>query len=135
MLICVVVGVTPSLSSFLPQQGVDEGALARVELAHHHQQEQLIELLDGLRQGGVVVLGGAEAHQHGAQVVQQAALGVQQAFLFGVEDMHGIGGNYSIPVCAGQSSLQASRRAMMMPASTSAPPATCARPSASPSSR
>ena len=42
----VVVGVTPSSSTALAEQRVDERALARVELADHDQQEQLVELPD-----------------------------------------------------------------------------------------
>ena len=39
-----VVGVTPSSSERRADEGVDERALARVELPHHHEQERLREL-------------------------------------------------------------------------------------------
>ncbi len=32
---------------FLPQQGIDEGALSGIKFPHHHQEEEVIQLLDG----------------------------------------------------------------------------------------
>ena len=74
MLIWVVVGVTPSFSRRLPEEGVDEGALAGVEFTDDDEQEEFVELLDGSTQRLPVFVGGAELNQGDSQIVQELAL-------------------------------------------------------------
>ncbi len=66
-------GRDPFLEHLLPQQGVDEGALAGVELPHHDQEEGLLELRDGVGQGLALLLGGSETHEPVAQLGQEPA--------------------------------------------------------------
>ena len=47
----------------LADQRVDERALAGVELADHDEQEQLVELGDGLIEGLLLIVGGVDARQ------------------------------------------------------------------------
>jgi hypothetical protein len=47
----------PFLEDLLPEESVDHGALAGVELAHHHQQEELVELGDRAPERLLLVLG------------------------------------------------------------------------------
>ena len=57
-----------------PQQRVDDRALAGVELAHHHHQEQLLQLGHRTAEQPQVGVGRVQARQHHLQVGQQAAL-------------------------------------------------------------
>jgi hypothetical protein len=45
----------PLLQHALPEEGVDERALARVELAHHHEEEELVELPERAQEMFLVV--------------------------------------------------------------------------------
>ncbi len=51
---CAVVGVTPSSSTRRAEEGVDERALAGVELADDDQEEELVELPHRLGERGGV---------------------------------------------------------------------------------
>ena len=64
----------PFFGDALAREGVDEGALARVELPDHDEQEQLVELLDGALERRHVLVAGAEADQAGAQVIEETPL-------------------------------------------------------------
>ena len=81
-----VVGVTPFLEHALAEQRVDERALARVELADHHQQEQLVELADGARERLLVLLRGLDAHEQHPQLSELAVQLPEQALALLVED-------------------------------------------------
>ena len=54
-------------ATLLPDERVDEGALAGVELADDDQQEELVELLDRSLERGLMLGRGVEPHQRGAQ--------------------------------------------------------------------
>ena len=75
----VVVGVTPSGSRALPRHGVDEGALAGVELADDDQQKELVQLTNGLLQGRQI-LRPASQRAGGLQLLQSRALAGQNSF-------------------------------------------------------
>jgi hypothetical protein len=64
------------------QQGVDECRLTGVELAHDHEQEQLVQLHHGAFQGGQIFLPGFEACQRLKEPRQQVAFGQKELFLF-----------------------------------------------------
>ena len=81
-------GRDPLLQQALPQEGVDQGAFAGVELTDDHQQEEFIQLLDGLTQRLPVFVRGAELHQGDPQIVQELALRFEQFFLLLVEYVH-----------------------------------------------
>ena len=66
----------------LAQHGVEKGRLARVELAHHDEQKQLVELVQRLLESAEIFIGRAQTDQQHAQVFQQAALAAQQLILF-----------------------------------------------------
>jgi hypothetical protein len=55
------------------EQGIDEGAFPRVELADDDDQEQLVELADGCGEGGAILRGGAKLGEHLAQLRQELA--------------------------------------------------------------
>ena len=84
--ICAVVGVTPSCSSSLSEEGVDEGAFSGVELADDHQEEQLVELAHRRGQRGLVVASGAELGQRVAQGREQLARVGKLSFGPGIEN-------------------------------------------------
>ena len=52
----------------LAQNGVDKGALPGIELADHHQQKQLIQLLNGATERGLVFFRRAQFSQNDLQV-------------------------------------------------------------------
>jgi hypothetical protein len=68
------------------EQGVDEGALAGVELANHHQQEELVELANRLLERRLVFTLRAVAGERGLQVAQALALFGEENGLAGRED-------------------------------------------------
>ena len=76
------------LQDGLPQQGVDESALAGVEFTNYDQQEELVQLDEGLPEGSEVFFAGIEARQQRLQVAQQATLVFQQGFLRFGENVH-----------------------------------------------
>ena len=53
----------PLFKDRIPKQRVDEGALAGIELAHHHEQEKLVELPHGRSERRLVRRGRAEFGQ------------------------------------------------------------------------
>ncbi len=65
----------------LADERVDERALARVELADDDEQEQLVELRDGLIECLLLVGGRIDARQRGAQPHQQRPLFAQECIL------------------------------------------------------
>ena len=67
------------LQDGLSGQGVDEGALAGVEFADDHEQEEFVELADGRGERRLVLLARAEARQRIAQLGEQLAPTVQLA--------------------------------------------------------
>ena len=69
----MVVGVTPSSSNAQAEEGVDERALARVELAHHHEEEQLVELAQRALEGVLVLRLHVQTGQHRARSVRRRA--------------------------------------------------------------
>ena len=80
----------PFLEDRRAEQGVDERALAGVELADDDQQEQFVELTDRLRERGLSFLGGARTRQHHLEIAQDATLVSQQPFLLvGQNSSHG----------------------------------------------
>jgi hypothetical protein len=78
------VGVTPSASSGRPTSA-EEGALAELN-PDDHEQEQLVELRDGLAQLGDGRLVCPRSYERGADVVEQGALGGQRLLLRVGED-------------------------------------------------
>ena len=74
------------------QEGVDEGALAGVELAGDDQEEQLVELQGGPLEGLLVLGRGVEPRQGLLEVGQQPAVLRQQLVLIFVEDTPQHGG-------------------------------------------
>jgi hypothetical protein len=74
------------LQHALAEQGVDERALARVELADHHEEEQLVELAERAQEGVLVVSLHVEPGQHRSQVGQELALLREQGLLAPGED-------------------------------------------------
>ena len=79
-------GGGPLLEHLLAEQGVDHRALARVELADHHQQEQLVELADGARERLLVLLRGPDAHEQHPQLCELSVQLPEQALALLVED-------------------------------------------------
>ena len=76
-----------ALGQHLPsEEGVDEGALAGIELADHHEQEELIELVDRVRERPTVVVGGLRALECGRHLGEELALGSQKLLLFRVQN-------------------------------------------------
>ena len=57
-------GRDPLSQVALAQQGVDQRRLAAVELANHHEQEELVQLLDGFLQNLNVFGVSAPGNQH-----------------------------------------------------------------------
>ena len=55
------------------QKSIDEGALSGIELPNDHQQKQLVELKDGLLQGGLILRGRVQTSQGDTQIAKQAA--------------------------------------------------------------
>ena len=76
----------PFLQQHLSEESVDEGALARVELADDHQEEQLVELAHRRGQRGLVVVGRAELGQRVAQGREQLACVCKLSFGPGIEN-------------------------------------------------
>ena len=70
----------------LPEQGIDEGALAGIELAHDHEQEQLVELRDRAGEGLLILGGQVKARQLHLQGPEQAPFLREERLLAGVED-------------------------------------------------
>ena len=56
-------GRDPFFKDRIPKQRVDEGALAGIELAHHHEEEELVELPHGRSERRLVRRGRAEFGQ------------------------------------------------------------------------
>ena len=83
MLICAVVGVTPSSTTRLPSERVDERALAGVELADDHQQEELVELLDRPLEGSLLFRRGVELERARRRRREHPPLLFQQFVLVG----------------------------------------------------
>ncbi|OFV88660.1 MAG: hypothetical protein A2V74_00395 [Acidobacteria bacterium RBG_16_70_10] len=86
-------GRHPLLEDPLAEERVDDRALAGVELTHHHQQEQLVELGDRAREGLLLVRGGVEAHEHHPQLAQLPPLLPQQLLVRRAEDPPEHGGH------------------------------------------
>ena len=65
------------------EQGVNEARLAGVELAGHHEQEQLVEVGERVAQGARVAGGnvGAEARERRVELGEQRAQRVEQRLL------------------------------------------------------
>ena len=68
-------------------QRVDEGALAGVELADDHQQEQLVELLDRLLERGLMFGRGVEPRERDAEAGEDPPLLLEQLVLVGREEL------------------------------------------------
>ena len=79
-------GGDPLFEELLAEQGVDEGAFAGVELAGHHQQEQLVEPLDRRRQRLLVLRRRVEPRQRRLQLAEQPPVLGQELFLRAAED-------------------------------------------------
>ena len=79
-------GGDPFLEHAQPEERVDERALARVELAHDHEQEQLVELAERALEGVLVFRLHVEPGEHRAQVRQRLALFGEQGPLALGED-------------------------------------------------
>ena len=73
------------LENARPEQRVDEGALAGVELAHHHEQERLRELVARVGEGLARRVRDAEALEPGGHLAREAARLVEQGLPGGVE--------------------------------------------------
>jgi hypothetical protein len=70
----------------LAEKGVDHRALAGVELSHHHEQEQLVELGDGAGEGLLALRRGLEADERHPQLAQEPPLLLQEPLSRLVED-------------------------------------------------
>ena len=71
----------PFLHQRLPDERVDECALAGVELAHNHEQEQFVELRNGLVEGLLLIVGGVDACERGAQPREQGPFFAEKGVL------------------------------------------------------
>src|SRR4029077_1041396 len=85
-------GGDPLFEDLAPQQGVDEGALAGVELAGDDEQEQLVELLGRPREGRPGLGRGVDPRQRLPQVAEQPAVLGQQLVLILIENAPQHGG-------------------------------------------
>jgi hypothetical protein len=79
-------GGDPLLEDLAPQEGVDEGALAGVELAGDHEEEELVELERRTLESLLVVGRGVEPGQGLLQIGDQPAVFRQQLVLVPVEN-------------------------------------------------
>ena len=79
-------GGDPLLQDLAPQEGIDEGAFAGVELAGHHEQEELVELEGRPLEGGLVLGRGVEAREGLLQIGHQPAVLRQQLVLIPIEN-------------------------------------------------
>jgi len=76
----------PLLQEPAAQEGVDEGALAGVELAGDDEQEELVELARRALEGRLVLGRGVEAGERPAQLGEQPPVLGEQLVLSAVED-------------------------------------------------
>src|SRR5688572_1631750 len=76
----------PFFEHLATNEGVDEGALAGVELADDHQHEELVELTNGRGECRPVFGAGAELRQRIAELSQQVAAAIQLALQIGRQD-------------------------------------------------
>ena len=67
-------GRDPFLQHALAEERVDERALARIELADHHQQERLVELGHRCGERAPRLFGGSQAGEPVAQLAEEHAL-------------------------------------------------------------
>jgi hypothetical protein len=81
-------GCNTLFEQLLAQQRVNQGTFPGIELAHDDQQKKIVELLNGLSDGFVVLRGCTELHQGNPQIVQSSTLVFEQGFLLMVQDMH-----------------------------------------------
>ncbi len=70
------------LGDLAADQRVDEGALAGVELADDHQEEQLVELGDGRLERLLMLAGGVEPGERDAQAAEHRPLLAKQLILW-----------------------------------------------------
>ncbi len=75
-------GGHPFCQQRLPDERVDERALAGIELSDDDKQEQLVELPDGLVERLLLVVSGVDARQRRAQPHEQGTLFAEQGVLF-----------------------------------------------------
>ena len=68
-------------------EGIDERALAGVELADDDEKKQLVELADRFREGGLVIGRGVELHERQLEPGENLPLFLEQFVLCGVEDL------------------------------------------------
>ncbi len=85
-------GGDPLLQDLAPQQRVDEGALAGVELAGDDEQEELVELQRRPLEGRLVLRRGVEARQRLPQIAEQTTVFGQKLVLISIENapQHGL---------------------------------------------
>ncbi len=69
-----------------PEDGVDEGRFSGVELAHHNQQKELIELPDRVRQSATFVGGHIAAFQRRRDLEEEVPLFTNKILMFRGED-------------------------------------------------
>jgi hypothetical protein len=81
-------GRDPLFQKFLPEERVDHGTLARIELAHNDNQEELVKLLDGVTQRLLIFWIRPKLDQGNPQVAKQLALLLEQILLSLVQDAH-----------------------------------------------
>ena len=79
-------GGDPLLEDLAPQQSVDEGALAGVELAGDHEEEELVELERRPLEGRLVLARRVEPHQGLLEVAEQPPVLGQQLVLIPIEN-------------------------------------------------
>ena len=63
-------GYLPLLKHCLSQERIDKGALTGVKLADHHQQKEIVQLLDRFGQGLLILGRSAECGQQDPQITQ-----------------------------------------------------------------